>query len=180
MEQREPIPQINFRPMTPEVRRFSSTTRRTIGLTADYIGDSWEGRQSSKPEMMALRHALISDERCLAMLEGPFAAVITSLPERYDLQAGCLVLHHVIPFTLEERRSLMQATGSWDESPDVWNERAIEYHKKLAEKWVHWLGSRRPEDQPSSVYSEPALLEEACKRLTETLGRVLGHSLRDG
>jgi len=172
------VPAHQARDIAPEVREFSATTRHVAALAAFFINESWRG-EAGDPERMALRHTLITDERCLQTLKGPLSALPLSPLERYELQATCLVVHHEIPFTHEERRSLIEATGSWNESPDVWDERATDHHKELLDAWSGWLERGKTFSIESSkrdiVYSEAVTLEHASNNLATLLGTILGH-----
>lgn len=157
-----------------EVRVYGATTTQVARLTASYIQRSWRG-EGGDSELMALRHALITDERVGKTLSGSFSGLPLSPEERYQLYAAGLTAQHTIPFTQEERESLRHATGSWDESPNVWERRATSDDKHLLEAWTAWLeeGKVSPHKVDTFYANEAAILERACQGLADVLGRVL-------
>ncbi len=149
-----------------------------------YLRQSWRRpvRHNLGIERWALWHVLDLNNDCHKAIMGwedwysryLMRPPIGELTARYEVQAGILTVHHVIPFDSAERERLDKPRSV---GPGVWHDVIGEQEPDLIERWHTWLwtdeqGNQVRRDDLDQLGAS-ATLAEACGRLAVSLSPLV-------
>jgi hypothetical protein len=126
---------------------------------------------------MALALALNLDVDCTKGIASPSGDLLrpatADATTRYEIQAGALTVHSVLPFSGDERETLRG--GKKYLSALTWSYPEYVPETDLVQRWHEWLWTdeQGAKQRDVSMLGASATLAIACNRLAVNVGRVL-------